>query len=81
MYNICMGNSQTIVILTKEQVEYIKNRVFPYCCWADKIMQKFEDLFNHLDFTEDNVLELRGTLLSMKHPKQEQIYIQRLKNL
>lgn len=40
-------------------------------------MNRFEDLFNHLDFTEDTVLELRGTILSTKPPKLELKQIQR----
>ncbi len=60
-----------------EEIDYIKDKVFTYCHWSDKVMNRFEDLFNHLDFTEDTVLELRGTILSTKPPKLELKQIQR----
>ena len=61
----------TITFFTKEEVDYIKETVFNHCGWNDKVMNKFEDLFNQLNFTEDTVLELRGTVLSTKAPSLE----------
>lgn len=67
----------TITILTKEDVEYLKHTLFVNCHWNDKLMNKFEDLFDELKFKEDAVLELRAIALSTKAPSLEQIQIQR----
>ena len=61
----------TITFFTTEEVDYIRDKLFDYCHWNDKIMNKFEDLFNELHFTEDTILELRGTILSTKAPSLE----------
>lgn len=69
---------QVIIHFTKDEVNYIKDKVFAYCHWNDKVMNRFEDLFYHLDFTGDTVLELRGTILSTKPQKLELKQIQRM---
>lgn len=71
--------NETITFFTKKEVEHIKQRVFAYCHWSDTVMNKFEDMFEYLDFPEDFVLELRGTLRSTKLPKLEQKQIQKKK--
>ena len=62
---------EVITYFMKEEVCYIKDKVFTYSHWIDKVMNRFMDLSNHLDFIEDTVLELRGSILSTKPPKLE----------
>ncbi len=69
-------SSTYITYFTKEEVEHIKQNIFAYCHWSDKVMNRFEDLFNQLEFPDDCVLELRGELISIKPPKLEQTQIQ-----
>lgn len=73
MYNKVMN----ITFFTKEDVEYLRDKLFIHCHWNDKLMNKFEDLFNLFDFTEDTVLEVRSTVLSTKAPKLELKQVQR----
>ncbi|BDC93350.1 hypothetical protein [Treponema bryantii] len=70
-----MGNKQTIVLFTKEEVEELKSKVFAYCHWNDTLMNRFEDLFTFLDFPDDGALELRSTILTP--PKLELKQVQR----
>lgn len=64
-------------MFSKGDIDYIKDKLFDHCHWNDTLMNKFEDLFNHLDFTEDSLIELRSKVLSTKPLKMELKQIQR----
>lgn len=75
-----MPCTQTVMILTKDDVTHIREQISLHCHWSDKVMNHLDDFFALLDFEENTVLQVSGKIISTEPPQFKQVQKQRKQN-